>query len=433
MIALQLLAARWRFALRTYVDNEREDTRVPFLRGILTRSLLDAGMAFEDAFQLATKVRKDLADVATISIEDLRDRVTGRLEKLGDEAVLHAYRQPHAGPTRILVSSRNGSSSAFSRGRLERFLQASGLRTSDAEEVTAKIFDRLLVHGTEVISTSRLGLLTYLCLRHEVGKKAARRFLLWLEFQRSERPLMLMIGGAVGAGKSSLATEVAHRLEIVRIQSTDMLREVMRTMIPQRLLPVLHVSSFEAWETLPFRDRANRDRDLLVAEGFRSQAQLLEVPCKAVLHRAERESVSVILEGVHALPNLLQEQTDGTMDAIRVHVTLAVLQSSVLKSRLRGRGAQTPKRHAQKYLHHFDSIWSLQSFLLSEADRHETAIVTNDDLEKAAHQVIVTINRELSAHFNGTPEGVFGDWLKEAHIDLDDEHWDRWVPALSKP
>ena len=36
--------------LKTIVINERENERVPFLRGILTRSLLDAGLAFEDAF-----------------------------------------------------------------------------------------------------------------------------------------------------------------------------------------------------------------------------------------------------------------------------------------------------------------------------------------------------------------------------------------------
>lgn len=417
-------------AVKTFVHNERERTRVPFLRGILTRSLLDAGMPFEQAFKLATDIRKELAEVATISPEDLRRRVVRRLEPLGDAAVLHAYRQPQAAPTRILVTSRNGSSSAFSRGRLERFLQASGLRTADAEEVTAKVFDQLLVHGTETITSSHLGLLTYLCLRAEVGRKAARRFLLWLEFQRSERPLLLLIGGAVGAGKSSLATEVAHRLEVVRIQSTDMLREVMRTMIPQRLLPVLHVSSFEAWETLPFQDRAGRERDALVAEGYRSQAQLLEVPCKAVLHRAEQECVSMILEGVHVLPSLAHDESREQADAIRVHVTLAVLQSSVLKTRLRGRGAQTPKRQARKYLKHFDSIWSLQSFLLSEADRNDTAIVTNDDLDKAIHQVIVTINRELARHFSGEPEQVFGRLAAELRIELDSDDWGRYVSVL---
>jgi 2-phosphoglycerate kinase len=414
--------------LKTVVHNTREGTRVPFLRGILTRSLLDAGMSFEDAFDLATEIRKDLSSRTTITNEELRGLVIDKLDTLGDEGALHAYRQPVAGPGRILVVSRNGARTAFSRGRLERFLQASGLASADAEDVTAKVFDQLLIHGADSISTTRLGLLTYLCLRHEIGRKAGTRFLLWSEFQRSERPLALMIGGAVGAGKSSLATEVAHRLEIVRTQSTDMLREVMRTMIPQQLLPVLHVSSFEAWETLPIRDKKNRALDELVAEGFRSQAQLLEVPCKAVLQRAEAEGVSMILEGVHVLPNLTAAATPSI--AIRVHVTLAVLQSSALQTRLRGRGSQTPKRHARKYLEKFDSIWSLQSFLLSEADRNETAIVTNDDLEKAVHQVIVTINRELSKHFKGRPEEAFGNTASEAGLDLEAVDWRDAVPAL---
>ena len=102
----------------------------------------------------------------------------------------------------------------------------------------------------------------------------------------------------------------------------------------------------------------------------------------------------------------------------------------MLKTRLRGRGAQTPKRHARKYLEHFDSIWSLQSFLLSEADRNDTAIVTNDDLENAVHQVIVTINRELARHFAGDPGQAFGGLASELGIDLDSDDWGRLVPAL---
>jgi 2-phosphoglycerate kinase len=414
--------------VKTIVHNTLEDTRVPFLRGILTRSLIDSGMAFEDAFALATRVRKDLSGRGSVTQDELRQLVASKLAKLGDEEVRQAYQHSMAAPAKILVVSRNGNRSAFSRGRLERFLQASGLKTAEAEQVTAKVFDQLLIHGAETISTSSLGLLTYLCLRQEIGQKAGRRFLLWSEFQRSERPLALLIGGAVGTGKSSIATEVAHRLEIVRTQSTDMLREVMRTMIPQHLLPVLHVSSFEAWETLPIADKAGRDHDSLVAEGYRSQAQLLEVPSKAVLQRAEREHVSMILEGVH-VSHALQQPNPGA-EAIVVHVTVAVLQSSALKSRLKGRGSRVPKRHARRYLERFDSIWSLQSFLLSEADRKDTSIVTNDDLEKAVRQVIITINRELSRHFEGTPLSVFGPAAEGLSPETDEADWSSRVADL---
>jgi 2-phosphoglycerate kinase len=44
------------------VLDPQENTPVPFLRGILTRSLQDAGLNLEEAYQVATKVRKTLSD-----------------------------------------------------------------------------------------------------------------------------------------------------------------------------------------------------------------------------------------------------------------------------------------------------------------------------------------------------------------------------------
>jgi len=91
-----------------------------------------------------------------------------------------------------------------------------------------------------------------------------------------------------------------------------------------------------------------------------------------------------------------------------IHVTLAVLKSKVLKSRLRGRGVEVPQRRAKRYLNKFDSIWSLQSFLLSEADRCDVPIITNHDKEKAVLQIIQQVNYELSKQFSGSAREVFG-------------------------
>ena len=60
--------------MKTIVVNQKENTRVPFLRGILTRSLLDTGLAFEDAFRVATRIRDELADSSEISSQDLRQK-----------------------------------------------------------------------------------------------------------------------------------------------------------------------------------------------------------------------------------------------------------------------------------------------------------------------------------------------------------------------
>ncbi len=415
--------------MKTIVVNERENERVPFLRGILTHSLLDAGLVFEDAFEMASTIREHLADIHEITSEELRQRVSSLLQDKGDEEVLQQYRLPTVAPARILVDSLSGTVSAFSRGRHARYLQSSGMRAEKAEQTTALIYNRLIAVGISSITTSQLGYLTYLCLQQEVGKKAARRYLVWSEFQRGNRPLALLICGTVGTGKSTIATEIAHLLEIVRIQSTDMLREVMRMMVPKRLLPVLHTSSFNAWKSLPIQDEKGRDRDQLIAEGYRSQVELLAVPCEAVLQRAVEECVHIILEGVHVHPDLL-DRAPKDSGVITVHVTLAVLKSKELKSRLRGRGVEVPQRRAKKYLNNFDSIWSLQSFLLSEADRCEVPIITNEDKDKSILQIIQQVNVELARHFTGTAEQIFGGVVSNMGERAEAFSWREIVPML---
>jgi 2-phosphoglycerate kinase len=418
------------YRLKTIVINQKENTRVPFLRGILIRSLLEAGLDFQESFKLASRVREGLSDAAEVHSHELRKRVSELLEKEGRHEALDLYRVPAVAPARIHVRAPTGEISAFSRGKHERDLQASGLKLEKAEQVTALIYDQLLAAEIQSISTHQLGYLTYLCLYQEVSRKAAERYLVWSEFQHSARPLVLMICGAVGTGKSTIATEVAHLLDIVRIQSTDMLREVMRMMIPQRLLPVLHTSSFNAWKELPIQDKQNRSREQLIADGYRSQVELLAVACEAVLQRVAEESVPIILEGVHAHPDLL-ELAPSDSDAIVVHVTLAVLRSKELKARLRGRGTQVPQRRAKRYLNKFESIWTLQSFLLSEADRCDVPIITNQDKDRAVMQIVLHVNQELSKHFSGTPALVFGDAAPGEADSADRADWRDFAAGLA--
>lgn len=415
--------------MKTIVVNRRENEKTPFLRGILTRSLLDAGLAFDDAFSIATAIRNELASTKRITTEKLQKRVSALLEKRGETEVLEQYNVPSVAPPRILVTSLNDTESAFSRGQHTRYLQSAGMKTERAEYTTELIYAQLIAAGISSISTLELGYLTYLCLQQEIGNEAARRYRVWSEFQNSGRPLILLIGGTVAVGKSTIATEIAHLLEIVRIQSTDMLREVMRVMIPERLLPVLHASSFDAWKTLPIQDKPNREWEQLVAEGYQSQAELLAVPCEAVLQRAVEEGVPIIMEGVHVHPDLLNRVPDDS-DVIKVYVMLAVLKSKKIKARLKGRGVDAPRRKPERYLSNLESIWSLQSFLLSEADRCDVPIVTSEDKEKAILQITREVNIELGKHFTGSDREVFGPVADSLEQVVETRPWHELINLL---
>jgi 2-phosphoglycerate kinase len=393
---------------KTFVTDPVDGTRVPFLRGILTRSLNDAGIEFDEAYKLASNIRQALSEVDEIPADALRAQVTELLQERFDHRIVDAYQSSGQVPSPVVVTDEEGQKSAFSESQHIRCLESSGLSSEEAEKASRWIFQYLNEQEITRITSSRLGHLTYTCLNDKFGPTVAKRYLVWIDYTHSGRPLILLIGGTTGCGKSTIATEVAHRLGVVRTQSTDMLREVMRMMIPERLLPILHVSAFDAWKSLPAQPSQQEDMESLIADGYRSQMELLSVPCEAVIQRALRERVSLILEGVHVHPSLLA-RIDRRGDAIIVPVLLATLKQKRLRERLRGRGEETPERGGKRYLSNFDRIWTLQSFLLSEADLNEVPIIANDDKEKTTVQVMRTIINAMMDKFSSTPSEVFGD------------------------
>lgn len=389
------------------IDSE-QGTEIPFLRGILIRSLQDAGLEFDDAHRLASEIRDDLSTAGSVSTRKLRATVLRRLRDEHNRSLLGRYRAGKAANLQIVVEYENGARVPFSRGYHQRRLESCAITSDEAIALTQTIYKHLLDLGKSTVQAHHLDGITHGCLAHEIGAAVADRYLVWTDFIHSGCPLVLLIGGTAGCGKSTTATSIANRLEIVRTQSTDMLREVMRMMTPQRLLPGLHTSSFEAWKALPGIDPDGDYTDAQLADGFHAQADLLSVACEGVVQRALRERVSLILEGVHICPSLL-EKIHGSIggNALVVPVMLAVLDRDELKERIRGRGVAAPHRRAKRYLESFDAIWRLQSVLLDEADAARVPILRNDDKDKVFREIMRHIIGLLSRDFSRRPAEVF--------------------------
>ncbi len=304
----------------------------------------------------------------------------------------------------------DGRITPFSADQHRRCLETIGITYEEATAVTEEIRQHLIDTQLTSITSQEIGRLTYHCLEktEKLGPAVAQRWLVWIDFLRSGRPLILLIGGTSGCGKSTVATALANQLDIVRTQSTDMLREVMRSMLSKRLLPILHTSSFSAWHSLPNREGGplEDDAELLLAEGYLAQADLLSVASEAVIDRALRERVSLIFEGVHIHPGLL-ERIPADTDAVIVPIMLAVLKRGKLRDRIAGRGTKVPQRRSERYLQHFEDIWRLQSFLLSEADRTKIPIIVNTERDRVIREIMRTVIETLSKDFTSTPDEVF--------------------------
>ncbi len=388
------------------VIDPAENTRVPFLRGILTRSLQDVGLPFKKAYEIANEIRKNLSPDAEITTNGLADQV---IVLLGEKQFLDALERYKKSPqTRIPIQiiERDGQPQPFSKGLLSQSLEICAFPADERYTIAAGIEQQLLNNDTTELTSTALAELTYQYLQDNEPPEMVQRYLVWTEYARSGRPLILLLGGTTGVGKSTTSSEIAHRLNIVRTQSTDMLREVMRLMIPERLLPSLHVSSFNAWQTLPSRDEKAATFATHFVEGYLTQAREVAVGIEGVTQRAEREQISLILEGVHVHP-ALQKHLMHETNAIVIPLILAVLKRKQLRRQLKGRGQQVASRQSERYMEHFDAIWELQSFLLEEADRLQIPIIPNVAQEETIRLVMETISDYLAREYTGTPETVF--------------------------
>lgn len=378
------------------VIDEREESQVPFLRGILTRSLTRVGIPFEKAYVISSSIRDEVAGKSAITTTELRSIVHEKLirRKFTDEA--QRYLDAAKAEPLILVTGGDGVETPFSKGLLGQSLEICALERDSAYRIASTIEQKLYAENEHNISSREIEDRTYNEIFGQEGITLANRYRKWLSFSRGGRPIVLLIGGTTGSGKSTLSAELSHRLNIVRTQSTDMLREVMRLMVPEALLPTLHTSSFQAYKSLPhWESDSDTVGEPSMIAGYLSQSDHVKLGIEGVLRRVRNERVSLILEGVHIHP-ALQHRIESTSEALVVPMILGVLKKKRLQQRLEGRGQQVSSRKFERYLKHFDQIWELQSFLLSEADRFNTPLVLGEDEEAVRRMAMHTISEYVA-------------------------------------
>jgi len=261
----------------------------------------------------------------------------------------------------------------YSQSMLTRALTAVGLPTTRAYELALRVEQDLATQGESALELEHLEELTRSVLGEDEGAAAVRKLRLYREFQRLDLPIVVMIGGGTGSGKSSVATEVAHRLGITRVTSTDVIRHTMRAFFSEGFMPTIHYSSFEAG-----RAHWREEDDNPVLSGFLDQTRNVLVGMGAVIERALAERWSIVLEGVHLVPGLLPP-IDG---ALAVHCVLQIENRDAHAAHFWIRDATSEGlRPVQRYLDALDDIRLIQGAIVQRAQRHEVPVIENTNIE----------------------------------------------------
>lgn len=349
----------------------------PFMRGILIHSLMSRGIPFEAAFAAANEIRRRFRGRVSVT----RAEIAAEAKSLIGPA---AFGEEHARPASGLIAvAGHGREAPFSKGILSQSLLAAAIEPDVAFEVAREIEVALLRDDVHRIDRLELRGLAYEALRTRLGATIAERYLVWRSFQDHERPLILLLGGTAGAGKTSLALEVARRLGIRRVVSTDAIRQVMRIMLSRELVPAIHASSYEAWKAIA---QGADDADAVV-EGFRDQAQIVSVGVRGMVERAIAENASLIVDGVSVVPGLID--LDAWRDRAEiVFLVVASLDPEVFRTRFASRARDESRRAPHHYLEHLDAILRIQDHLLELADRFHVPIVDNQQFDRSVLSIL---------------------------------------------
>jgi 2-phosphoglycerate kinase len=198
------------------------------------------------------------------------------------------------------------------------------------------------------------------------------------EVRALDRPLVVLIGGGTGVGKSTVATRVARTLGIPRVLSTDFTREVLRSVVDERIAPELARSSFEL-DGRPSPDGATDHAE------FERQAEQVLVGVRAEIERALREGTSLILEGIHLVPGRVD--IDAVSKGLVVYVILTVDDGEDLPERFQAR-AEASERAAGRYLEGLGAIRGLQAHLDAAARRAGIPVIENRQLDATVRRVM---------------------------------------------
>ena len=263
----------------------------------------------------------------------------------------------------------------YSKGLLARSLMATGVSAVRAYELALRVEADLRERGEKTLDHERLAELAREVLGENEGTQAARRLRRYRELRQLDLPLILLVGGTTGTGKSTVATELAYRLGITRVTSTDFIRQTMRAFFSKEFMPSIHYSSFEAGDAAHAAEEETSDPTLL---GFLDQTRNVLVGVRAAIDRAMQESWSMVLEGVHLVPGLLPP-IDG---ALVVHCVLEIEDQSTHASNFWVRDAASEGlRPVQRYLDALDDIRFVQDYIVERARRFGVPVVENSNIE----------------------------------------------------
>lgn len=227
-----------------------------------------------------------------------------------------------------------------------------------------------------------------------LSSATAKRYQFWHKVYSKRLPVLIHMMGVTGVGKTEVSCALSKRLVYAYHIETEILRAVLRAFFPKSKYPVLHVSSYQAWEV---GSRRQNDRESVI-RGYLRQCQILSGALVAISSWASKIGKIVIIDGVDIGPDyiadLMRSNTPNMFAFLLVQKNEAV-HWGYLEHRYRMH--PKPPVPIEVYKRYYSEIRYIQDFLIEEANKLGIPILANSDNERVVRKILTYIEGKINA------------------------------------
>ncbi len=280
----------------------------------------------------------------------------------------------------LKISTRRDKYEYFSKGILSSSLYSVGMDANQALEVATHVEDVISELPKPINKKKLIRIITEEI--EKIDKRLAERYKVY-EGEGNYKPIIVLLSGVPGIGKSTISSLLSQRLDITNIIGTDMIREVLRQTIAPNLVPELHCSSYEAFKYLKPKLNPILRQSII---GYEEQSKHVIVGVEAAIKSALYSRENTLLEGVHLAPNMLQ--SSALKEPHVIMFLLYLEDEDEHLQRIQTRGTVVENRRADRYLDAFSEIRNIQTYLVEEATKANIPIIETSKSQEVINKLM---------------------------------------------
>jgi 2-phosphoglycerate kinase len=211
-------------------------------------------------------------------------------------------------------------------------------------------------------------------------------------------PLVILLGGTSGTGKSTVSSLLASRLGISTVLSTDTIRHILRNFLSKSTHGVLFASTYEAWKQVKFNEEGISQKKKVV-KGYLEQCAIVCEKLEKVIDSILQRQESVIIEGVHLTVDFIKKILKKHKYTFPFLIYIDKAEKHKERFAVRSRQMTLDAKY-NKYVENFEHIRCIQNYLTKTSDRSLLPKVDNTNVDKSIGMIQETILRSVKDVFS---------------------------------